>query len=953
MKAQEPVFVHLSEKNGLPDKEFYDIIEDSKGFIWLGADKGLYRYDGKVFKNYTNKQQRSSSVFNLQEDNLGRTWCNNVSGQFFYTKNNTLKLFIDLSKELKGQLADFIVKDEYLWVFGQYKIYKINLNTKQVEFQYKVSGRIFGAPFKLNDDVLIGNIDSVFNINSKNKFKSVLQVKIPYKDKKGKKINVDRLVFFKIEDKLFFRQNRNGINKFFQFNNEPKNIDSFESLTNERIYNQFENKSEIWFATSSGVWVYEYLGQFFKLKKRFLKKNNVTKIVKDKDDNYWFLTLNDGIYVIPNINIETVDISEENRNISSLDVVNDSILVFGNIKGNLGFYNTKSNQVNIVNLPSKDRVSTLRYHPKNSTVFISKDFGGYTFNTRSLALKKRAKLSTAKSLTILNNNKILYSSNNSTSILDNRGVLVRNVGESHNRTYASHFNAKNKSVYIAYIDGLKHYDSLWKPKEIRYNKKPIYVKSITQTKNGIIWVATFRDGVFGVKNDSVIYNYTSKNGLTSNSIVNIKADKNKLWIALENSIQLLDTETKKIQTIKKRDGVLSYDISGIEILKNKVYFSSNQGIFSVNKDQAFKVQKPEVYFNKIEINEKDTLITSNYNLKYNQNAIKIGFNVNGFLYNQKNNYNYRLKGFNNEWLTTDVGINSVKYNSLPTGNYIFEVKPILDNNTKNNNTKAITFTINKPFWKTWWFIVSVFGLLIGSTIFYFRNKIKKEEKEKQIQLEKISLEKELIAINLTALRSQMNPHFIFNALNSIQDLILKEDTEASYDYIVMFAQLVRNTLNYSNQDFISIEKELEFLKVYLQLEKLRFGEIFNYSILFDEKEYIEVPSLMIQPFIENALVHGLMHKAGKKELHIAFHFKNNMMQCTITDNGIGRLKAEEIRKRQGKHHESFAIQAIEKRLKIFKKQYSEHIGYTIEDLYEKEVATGTKVTLTMPYKKRF
>ena len=115
----------------------------------------------------------------------------------------------------------------------------------------------------------------------------------------------------------------------------------------------------------------------------------------------------------------------------------------------------------------------------------------------------------------------------------------------------------------------------------------------------------------------------------------------------------------------------------------------------------------------------------------------------------------------------------------------------------------------------------------------------------------------------------MNPHFIFNALNSIQDLILQQDTDASYDYIVMFAELVRNTLNYSNQDFISIEKELEFLKVYLQLEKLRFGDQFNFTIIFKEKESLEVPSLMIQPFIENALVHGLIHRKGKKELPLA------------------------------------------------------------------------------------
>ena len=141
--------------------------------------------------------------------------------------------------------------------------------------------------------------------------------------------------------------------------------------------------------------------------------------------------------------------------------------------------------------------------------------------------------------------------------------------------------------------------------------------------------------------------------------------------------------------------------------------------------------------------------------------------------------------------------------------------------------------------------------------------------------------------------------------------------------------------------------------MYLQLEKLRFGEEFRYSISFDGSENLEVPSLLIQPFIENALVHGLLHKAGEKELDIIFSFTDDALQCSITDNGIGRAKAREIGNRQGNHHESFALSAIEKRLEIFKKQYDQNIGYSIDDLYENNVAIGTRVMVTMPFKKRF
>ncbi|WP_034058867.1 sensor histidine kinase [Lacinutrix jangbogonensis] len=958
MQGQEPVYVHFSEKNGLPDKEFYDLFEDSKGFIWVCADKGLFRYNGKNYKSYSNNLQRALSVFNAQEDHLGRIWCNNVSGQFFYTENNELQLFADLSKELRGQLAEFIIKKEYLWVFAYYKTYKINLKTKKIEYTHSLPRKIKGAPFVFKDAIYFGSIDSIYSITPKNNINRIVPVGLPFKDKSGKKIGVDQAIIFKIDSTLFFRQKRNGINRFFHINKKKKEvnvINGFEAIARERIYHQFENNNEIWFATGTGVWVYEYKKQSFKLKKRFLKKNDVTKIVKDNDANYWFTTLNDGIYVIPNINIEKATISNENKNISSLDVINDSTLVFGNTKGNIGFYNTKTDSISIIDLPTKDRVSVLKYFPSKNTVFISKDFGGFTFNMKSFELNKISGLSTAKSLTILNNKKLLYTSNSGVNISDETGLnnVVIDKDQGGKRTYTSYYNTTNKSVYIAYVDNLLRYDSLWNSKPIRYNNKSIDVKSITKTTNGVIWVSTFKDGVIGIKNDSIIHHYSIENGLTSNKIGMVKADHNQLWITLDNSIQLLDIKTKKIQTLTKREGVVSYDISGIEILKNKVYFSSNEGLFSINKEQPFKNENPEVYFNTVEINESDTLIASNYSLKYDQNAIKIGFNVNGFLYNQKRKYNYRLKGFNNQWLTTDQGANSVKYNSLPAGKYTFEVQPIIDEKFDVNKIKAIDFTINKPFWKTWWFILGIFVFFIGSTILYFRKKIKKDKKERLTELEKISLEKELISINLTALRSQMNPHFIFNALNSIQDLILKQDTDASYDYIVLFAQLVRNTLVYSSQDFISIDKELDFLNVYLQLEKLRFGDDFNYTIHFDEKESLEVPSLLIQPFIENALVHGLMHKAGKKELHIVFSFAKNVLQCTITDNGIGRVKSTEISNRQGNHHKSFALNAIEKRLEIFKKQYAENIGYVIEDLYENEIAKGTKVILTMPYKNRF
>jgi LytS/YehU family sensor histidine kinase len=211
---------------------------------------------------------------------------------------------------------------------------------------------------------------------------------------------------------------------------------------------------------------------------------------------------------------------------------------------------------------------------------------------------------------------------------------------------------------------------------------------------------------------------------------------------------------------------------------------------------------------------------------------------------------------------------------------------------------------------------------------------------------------ELAASNLKALKAQMNPHFIFNALNSIQDLILKNEKETSYDYIVLFAELVRSSLNNSNNEFIPIEEEVEFLGVYLKLEKLRFGEEFNYELITNDIDNLYIPSLIIQPFLENALLHGLMHKKGEKNLTIEFKLEKELL-CIVTDNGVGREEAKRIKQRRGVAHESFAMNTIEERLNLLSEQFDYKYQFKVEDLYQYDIPVGTKIILSIPYKEEY
>ena len=958
MEAQQPVSVHLTEKDGLPDKEFYNILEDSKGFIWLCADKGLFRYDGKTFKNYSNKEKRGLSVFEPLEDHLGRIWCINISGQFFYVENNKLVTFIDLGKELKGELASFIVNKKHLIVFTKLKIYYVDLLSKKVTPKF-TANFAYGAPYAHNDDILFGGLNYLSQLNNEDNLEDLIKLELPKPNKSGSFSINRKSCIFQIGTLLFLKQEYAKKNNFLKLDIERKTyskIQGLKELIDKRNLTFFDNNGQLWVATNTGVFVYSYKNNTFKLEKRFLQQYQVTKIIKDKDDNFWFTTLTDGVFVMPNIFIERLNISEDNSTISCLEKIDNNTLFFGTNNGNVGFYDVKNHSQDIISLPSLERVAAIKYDPQKQLCFISKDDGGFLLDTKTKRIKTIRDFYAIKSFSIINNDDLLYVNYASVTLIKSNDLntIVKRIS-SNKRTYTSFYSPANKNTYVGFIDDLVAYDSKWNPKSIRYNDLSIFAISLTETHNGIVWVGTFKDGIFGIENNKIVSHFTTENGLVSNRVEKIKADQNKLWIATDKGIQLLDIETEKIKTLTKRDGVISYDISGIEILDDKVYFSCNLGVFAVDKEKTFKAPiQHNAYFSNVEVNEEVVEMTSNYQFDYNQNAIKIEFNVNGFQFNQRGKYAYRLLGLNTDWITTETGVNSVKYNSLPAGNYTFQVKPILGANSEDNAIEELKFSIERPFWETWWFISGLSIIVLGSTVLYYRRQIKQKEKQRQLEVKRLSLDNELINLKLENLRSQMNPHFIFNALNSIQEYIVLNQKILASIYLGKFADLIRTYLNHSTKGKITLQEEIDCLEMYLELEKLRFEDKLDYTITTSgnlKPEDVNIPTMLLQPYVENALKHGLLHRKTDRILNINFFINDETktVKCIIVDNGVGRDKAAAFKARKNKNHKSFATKATKDRLALLNYGKHKEIGVTITDLFVEQNPSGTQVDITIPY----
>lgn len=944
--AQSPSLIKLTEKEGLPDIDFYNIIEDSQGFIWLAANKGLYRYNGKNYKYYSHKNQKGNAVFGTFEDSHGYVWCNNVSGQFFRVKDKSFELFIDISDRLNGELTDFFVTKKELIVFSGRNIFKVDLKTKIIHKVYNEEFSLLGIPMSYSNNhyytkknYLIktdGNfkvVDSVFT-NIRNKY---------YIDK-----SISRKVGLVTNGRIFLCQflqyNKNRI-FLIDFNNESLKEIKVPNKIKNSIYNQITFiEDDIWFLTEEGIFVYTLKDKLI-FKRRLLKSTFTTKVIIDSDNNYWITTKGDGVFVVPNINLMEFELSSDFKNLNTIGKVNDSILLLGTKKGHVIEFNLRANDYKILDASSKlkvldvvkDQITKKHFIIKEDKVLL------YDIITRKTSIVQFDNLMGSKHLSILNDSLLL------SSTYKNAKLIKRDFSEEiklvDKRSYTNFYSAKNKVAYISSIDGVFIFDNYFENQEICFNGNSIMAKHIVETNDGKIWAASFNKGLYEIDNNKVLRNYTTTDGLLSDKIGYIKAEGNNLWLSTENGLQLFDREKNAFKNLTRKKGLPSYRISDIEIVNNNILLASNIGLYGFDKTKVFKKQNDkEVYFTKIITNGKEKKLKPFYQLDYNENELEIHFNVNGFQSFTNTSYEYRIIETDSLWKKINNQVNSITFNSLSSGYKTFEVRNI----NFPQNTNQITFFIKKPLWKTWWFYLCCIVVAILFAIKFSSYRVKKVKKTQATLLNKEKLKKQLVTSELENLRSQMNPHFIFNALNSIQEYIVFNESDLASTYLIKFSRLIRIYLEHTQENEVTLEEEIEALKIYLELEKIRFEDILEYDIIIFNKldlKSIKVPSLFIQPYIENALKHGLLHKTKDRKLNIEFSLVDlqNILQCTIIDNGVGVKESQKLNSFRNKSHKSFATGANQRRIDLLNRNRKHKITVNIDS-----DNSGTKVTINIP-----
>jgi len=400
-------------------------------------------------------------------------------------------------------------------------------------------------------------------------------------------------------------------------------------------------------------------------------------------------------------------------------------------------------------------------------------------------------------------------------------------------------------------------------------------------------------------------------------------------------------------------GSFVYDIAEI---KNEAFLTTVDGIYKIQLNNNNHISKPLNYLALVIANQTDTLPLRSGFIA-NETTRTIDFTAEALWYTspQTVHFEYRLLGASNDkWQTAQPTQRNFSFTGLEPGKYEFQAVAINSIGTRADAPIIYSFYIKKPWWQQWWLYLIILAVVIDIIYLAVQERIDTIKKRNDLLVETIQLQSEVRNSMLTAIKSQMNPHFIFNALNTIQSFIYSNDKSKANSYLGKFSNLIRIVLDSSNKKTISLTEEVETLQLYVDLEVMRFENTLQASIHVDpslDTDGIFIPPMLIQPFVENAIKHGLLHKINNRKLSISFKPSANKqaLEIEIDDNGIGRERSAFLNAQKNDEHNSFAIKANQTRIDLLNQLSTNKIVLKIIDKKDADnIAKGTTVKLFIP-----
>jgi hypothetical protein len=954
---------NLQNVKGLPTEEVYDLFADSKGFIWVGHALGISRYDGQKFTHFSSVDQTTIGISGICEDKQGKIWCFNFNGQLFSMEKEKMKLVRQYISTYETTYPALLPLDSEMVVTTEKGLFVCNTTTMKGKYYTSNNGAKMGRSICVYRGHALLGVNTFYRYDTEKGFREI-PFKFPKEFGKFKKDNFSFAPL--VTNDTIYASNGELKNLIYKL---VEHGDTLVVVSAERIPGTLKTIIKC----DDSIWV-NTQNVSYKINGRdSIRSQYLSDIVTDKWNIKWYGSLQEGLRRAPENYRGWQKIQHpfiDKGDFVTIILPMDGFIVYGTQGGKIYF--TKNKQVIHQYQVTKyaGAIEHLVALP-NGNLLVAPAKGLYQINTRNKYLWEISTINSLKNIAFTDTTMLLAYSQMLTKIqltaslkkylfdrntvenktlqlefkdaIENRRSLIQN-----SRCNIVDYDPETKKIYANFKSGL----ALIKgdtAQMLTYNGKQISAACLLQY-NREAYVGTFDIGLL-ILGDRRVQNISLNNGLVSNIILKIKKFRSHLYLIEPGYVQVFDLVTQKIiNTI-----TIPLDING------SVYdfYEENQSLILAMKNSEYslslseiKADAPLCYLLSVSNSFDGKEIIDNSELPSNINALQFKLSSPSFINPEATHFMYQLTGTNDSsWKVLSGPEYKISFASLKPGSYRFKAYAVNFQGERSKNNLEFQFIIKNPWWLQWWFIGSVVLLVVGISGFIIRLRYRNLKKRDQYVIEKLTLQNELRKSLLRTIVTQMNPHFIFNAMNTIQSFVYKNDKRSVSNYMGKFSELIRKILDTSNISSISLKEEIDILELYLDLEKARFESDFSVELMVEPEldlENIQIPPMFIQPCIENAIKHGLFHKQGIRHLKVVIAYddaQKEYIRIEIDDDGIGRTRSREINKTLYANHKSFAGSAMESRVDLINQTIDKKISLFVID---KEDQAGTIVIIRLP-----
>jgi ligand-binding sensor domain-containing protein len=954
--SQTPHAINYGISEGLPSNNVYYVFQDSDNYLWFATDVGVVKYNGREFIHYnTDDGLPDNEVFQIYQDKKGRIWFITLNGKLgfysnhkFYNEKNTpwlknnilTNILLDVHDDNKGNV---FITDR---LSGIYKVDIQNRRSEIALFKYKSAINfihILRAFSSAENEMQLLTVHGIYALDGRPIFKFPTDMLITYNIRSG--ILNDHVYFNSANSIYHYRAGK--IEKLFSLPIDPMMIISVNA----------ETPTLFWIGTRDGLYRVEKKQNGYVYRK-FLDKLSVSSWLVDTDGNYWATTLESGVFMIPNLNVSFVD-NLKNSKITTLSIGRNHTLWAGS--SDAYYYHFEKGGTTTFETPIRGKNMIKDIQHSASETFIIGNKGvivNKNGNETAMPIGHNTLLFDQQGNFWLGGTVIVKLTENEYKHLTSPRLtnLYKKALKLQKRTNKM-VAGKGDDIWIGTNFGLYKYspkDSIQnytaKLNDINSSIEDLYFDA---DKNRLI-VATNSMGIVILENDKITARLGKRDNLSNNTCRTIcRTGENSYWIGTNTGLDRITQRGGKfaVENFNSAIGLENGKINDIAAISDTLYLATDKGIVCFNPYQIGRRKtKPVIHLTDFKVGSKSIPFGQTVTLNSNENELTIAYDGISFIENDKIKYYYLLEGTDDKWYVTTN--NQINYKALAPGDYTFKVY-MNDSLNNHSETAQIRFYINKPFWKTIPFII-VFLIVSFALLFYIwrmrlsklEEKFNLEKKAIQAERDKANLEKEMIELEQKALRLQMNPHFIFNALNTIKGYYAEGNDVKASDYISKFSKLLRMLLENTEQ-LIPLSKEIEMLQLYVALTQIRYKNKFDFEITADPNlntDDTAIPSLLLQPMVENAIIHGLAPKKDKGLLQIEFHKAGDQLICIVTDNGIGRKASQ----KENRDHISKATEITTERIALLQNGTAFSAIGISDSTDENGEAAGTKVTISIP-----